>query len=36
MGPGATALTLTRRGCSSLATPRVKCSTGALEPAYEV
>lgn len=33
MGPGATALTLMPRGCSSLATPRVKCSTGALEPA---
>lgn len=33
MGPGATALTLIRLGCSSLATARVKCSTGALEPA---
>lgn len=30
------ALTLTPRPCSSLATPRVKCSTGALDPAYDV
>lgn len=36
MGPGPIALTLMRRPESSLATPRVKCSTGALEPAYEV
>jgi hypothetical protein len=36
MGPGPIALTLMRRPDNSFATPRVKCSTGALEPAYEV
>lgn len=36
IGPGAIALTLMRRLESSFAAPRVKCSTGAFEPAYAV
>lgn len=36
IGPGAIAFTDTLLLLSSFETPRVKCSTGALDPAYEV